>query len=155
MFHIILKHHSQESEVEFIHSVIVSLPPPWRICNRRCLTVCLLATLRKNFRTDLHEIFNWDWTNNYILVAVWIHITTLVRRGMVEVCTVPVLLVYYVMHKDVGTEAIACARSSDMIRYDAVLSRWRHVVMVTLCCQVLVLDWLGSGSKDRASRFGW
>jgi len=25
-------------------------------CNRRCLSVCLLATLRKNVRTDLHEI---------------------------------------------------------------------------------------------------
>ena len=24
------------------------LPPPRRICNRRCLSVCLLATLRKN-----------------------------------------------------------------------------------------------------------
>jgi len=27
------------------------------ICFRRCLFVCLLATLGKNFRTDLHEIF--------------------------------------------------------------------------------------------------
>ena len=33
--------------------------PPRRICNRRCWLVglsCLLATLRKNFPTDLHEI---------------------------------------------------------------------------------------------------
>ena len=30
-----------------------------------CLSVCLLATLRKNFRTDLHEIFRegWQWAN--------------------------------------------------------------------------------------------
>ena len=33
------------------------LSPPRRLCFRRCLFVCLLATLRKNFRTDLHEIF--------------------------------------------------------------------------------------------------
>ena len=33
------------------------LPPPRRICNRRCLSVCL----RKNFRTDLHEIFREGW----------------------------------------------------------------------------------------------
>jgi len=26
---------------------------------------------------------------------IWIHIVTLVRRAVVEVCTVPVLLVYY------------------------------------------------------------
>jgi len=32
-------------------------------CFRRCLFVCLLATLRKNFQTDLHEIFRegWQW----------------------------------------------------------------------------------------------
>jgi len=33
------------------------LSPPRRLCFRRCLSVCLLATLRKNVRTDLHEIF--------------------------------------------------------------------------------------------------
>ena len=36
------------------------LPPPRRICNRRHLFVhlfvCLLATFRKNFRTELHKI---------------------------------------------------------------------------------------------------
>jgi len=30
------------------------------ICNRR-LSVCLFATLRKNFRTHLHEIFREGW----------------------------------------------------------------------------------------------
>jgi len=31
----------------------------------RCLFVCPLATLRRNFRTDLHEIFRegWQWAN--------------------------------------------------------------------------------------------
>ena len=34
------------------------IPPPSRIlCNHRCLFVCLSATLCKNFRTDLDEIF--------------------------------------------------------------------------------------------------
>jgi len=30
-----------------------------------CLFVCLLVTLRKNFRTDLHEIFRegWQWAS--------------------------------------------------------------------------------------------
>ena len=39
------------------------LPPPRRICNRRCLSECLLATMRKNVRTDLHEIATegWQW----------------------------------------------------------------------------------------------
>ena len=33
------------------------------VCFRGCLSVCLLATLRKNFQTDLHEIFRegWQW----------------------------------------------------------------------------------------------
>jgi len=26
-----------------------------------CLSVCLLATLRKNFRTDLHKILSEGW----------------------------------------------------------------------------------------------
>jgi len=29
-----------------------------------CLSVCLLATLRKNFRTNLHEIFTKGWPVN-------------------------------------------------------------------------------------------
>jgi len=37
------------------------------------LFVCLLATLRKNFRTDLHEIFrkSWQWTNKQ-MIKLWI-----------------------------------------------------------------------------------
>jgi len=33
------------------------------------LLVCLLATLRKNFRTDLHEIFRegWQWANEQMI----------------------------------------------------------------------------------------
>ena len=54
----------------------VLLPPPTRLCNARrcpgfvCLSVCLLATLWKSYRTDLHENFiiavsrdNKDWLN--------------------------------------------------------------------------------------------
>jgi len=41
------------------------LPPPRRLCNRRCLFVCLsvcpLATLRKIFRMALYEIFREGW----------------------------------------------------------------------------------------------
>ena len=39
---------------------VASLPSPRGLCNRRCLSVCLLAALRNNFRTDLHEIFRED-----------------------------------------------------------------------------------------------
>jgi len=40
----------------------VLLPPPRMLCFHRCFSVvCLLATLRKNLRTDLHEIFRKGW----------------------------------------------------------------------------------------------
>jgi len=47
---------------------VTLLPPPRRICFRCCLSVCLLATLGKNFRTDLDEIFRevWKWINEQI-----------------------------------------------------------------------------------------
>jgi len=34
-----------------------------------CLSVSLLATLPKNFRTDLHEIFRkgWQWANEQVV----------------------------------------------------------------------------------------
>ena len=60
------------------------------------------ATLRKNFETDLHEIFRegkqwpieqmvkfWWWSGSWI----WILIVTLLRRTLAEVCIVAVLLV--------------------------------------------------------------
>jgi len=53
---------------------------------------------------DLHEIFRecWQWADEQMIKFWWpsgswiriqIHITTLVRHALVEVCTVPVLLV--------------------------------------------------------------
>ena len=38
-----------------------------------CLFVCLLATLRENFRTDLHEIFRegWQWANEQTVKFWW------------------------------------------------------------------------------------
>jgi len=50
------------------------LPPPRRLCFRRCLFVfCSLATLRKNFGTDLHEIFRkgWQWANEQMIKFWW------------------------------------------------------------------------------------
>jgi len=40
------------------------------VCLSVRLSVCLSATLRKNFRTDLHEIFRegWQWTNERIMI---------------------------------------------------------------------------------------
>jgi len=66
------------------------------------LFVCLLATLRRNFRMDLHEKFRegWQWASEQMIKFWWhsgsrirIRIATLVRRALAEVCTVPVLLV--------------------------------------------------------------
>jgi len=55
------------SAIAGVKSVRPSLPPPRTLCNRRCLclSVCPLAAVRKNFRTDLHEIFRegWQWAN--------------------------------------------------------------------------------------------
>jgi len=53
--------------LESLRTVIL-LPPPRRICFRCYLSVCLLATLGKNFRTDLDEIFRkvWKWINEQI-----------------------------------------------------------------------------------------
>jgi len=71
------------------------------------LSAYLLATLRKNFQTDLHEIYRegWQWANeqkgkfwrrfgSVIRIRIRIRISTLVGRALAEVCTVPVLLVY-------------------------------------------------------------
>jgi len=72
------------------------------------LFVCLLATLRKNVRMDLHEILREGWqlaseqmikfwwrSGSRIRVRIRIRIphATLIRRALAEVCTVPVLLV--------------------------------------------------------------
>ena len=47
-------------------------PPRW-LCNRCCLSVCLLTTLRKNFRTDLHKIFReaWQWAIEQLVKFWW------------------------------------------------------------------------------------
>ena len=69
-----------------------------------CLFVCLLATLRKNFQTDLHEIFreSWQWANEQMAKFWWrsgsririrIRIATVVRHALTEVFIVPVVLV--------------------------------------------------------------
>ena len=53
----------------FLHISTYSLPPPRRICFRRCLFLCLLPTLRQNFHTDLHEIFRegWQWASEEMI----------------------------------------------------------------------------------------
>jgi len=52
--------------------------------------ICLLATLRKNFQTDLHEIFRegWQWANEQ-LIEFWWRSGSRVSRALAEVCTVP------------------------------------------------------------------
>jgi len=72
-------------------------------------SVCLLATLRKNFQTDLHEIFRevWQWADEQMIkfLAAILNrspgggtdLATLVR-ALAEVCTVSVLLVISSFH---------------------------------------------------------
>jgi len=83
--------------------------PRVRICFRRCLSlsvclfVSLLATLRKIFWMDLHEIFREGWPANEQTIKfwwrsgsrirIWIRVVALVRRALAEIWTVPVLLV--------------------------------------------------------------
>jgi len=59
------------------------------LCNRLfvCLSLCLLATLHKNFQMDLHEIFRdgWQWASEQMIKfwwwsGSWICVTTSVRR---------------------------------------------------------------------------
>jgi len=76
------------------------------------LFVCLLATLRKNVQTDLHEIFRegWQLANEQMIKFWWpsrsdspdggTDIATLVRHALTEVCTVPLLLVLFVRPKN-------------------------------------------------------
>ena len=51
---------------------LISLPLPRRLCNRHCF-VCLLATLCKNFQTDLHEICREgrQWAREQIMKRWW------------------------------------------------------------------------------------
>jgi len=78
------------------------------VCLSVSLSVCLLATFRKSSRTDLHEIFrkSWQWAGEQMIkfcwrygsrirIRIWIRIATLVRRGLADICIVPVLLVSY------------------------------------------------------------
>jgi len=63
--------------------------------------------MRKNFPTDLYEIFKegWQWADEQMIKFWWrsrtdspdggTDIATLVRRALAEVCTVSVLLVFY------------------------------------------------------------
>jgi len=107
------------------------LPPPRRICNRRCLfvclSVCLLATLRKNFKTDLHEMCRegWQWISKQMIkfwwrsrsgIRIWICIATLVRRALAEVCTLPVLLIIIRPHRrSTYVDAAYCYRPSSVV----------------------------------------
>jgi len=82
------------------------LPPPRRLC---FLIVCLSVSLSvSNFAQKLLSGFAWSlqgrlpvghWTNDWILVAIWIvgYVATLVKCALAGVYTVPVHLVNFVV----------------------------------------------------------
>jgi len=69
-----------------------------------CLFVCLSATLRKNVRTDLHEIFRkcWQWADEQMIKFWW-------RSGLPSGCTVIVFRFrhYGERRKEVSTDCAA------------------------------------------------
>jgi len=100
------------------------------------VAVCLslLAILRKNFRTDLHEILRegWQWANEQTIKCWWrsgsrirIRIAALVRHALAEVCTVPVLLVIDEIHRVYGTvrgpSSAGSSRGSASLTYNEYL----------------------------------
>jgi len=69
-----------------------------KLANKQSL--CLLASLCKNFWMDLRKIIRegWQWASEQVIKFWWrsgsgICIAALVRRSLVDVCTVTVLLV--------------------------------------------------------------
>ena len=147
-------------------------PPPRRICFRRCSSVCLLASLRKNFRTDLHEIFRegWQWASEQIVKFWWrsgspicirirIRIATLVRRALAEVCTVPVLLVLKTAtcdrQADTGPQHIVHWQSAARLNRSSTL---HHIFVETYILTVLkkgatIFLSLTLPNADRFSKF--
>ena len=98
----------------FILDLFLHLPR--RICNRRCLSVCLSASnIAQKLLNEMHETFRkgWQWANEQTIKFWWrsdsrswirtripirirIRIATLVRRALADVCTVPMLLVRHI-----------------------------------------------------------
>jgi len=74
-----------------------------RLCFRCCVFVSPSVSSQlgtKTFQMDWNKIFRegWQWANKQMITFSWrsasrIHIVTLVRHALAEVCTVPVLLV--------------------------------------------------------------
>jgi len=81
------------SEMVYAYDKVRYLPPPRRLCFRHCLSlslsVCLLASLRKNFQTDLHEIFRegWQWVNEHkIFMAIRVTYPDMMYRDTGKTC---------------------------------------------------------------------
>jgi len=68
-----------------------------------CLSVCLFATLRKNFLTDLHEIFRegWQWASERTFKFWWRSGSLCGYRDFFRICH------YWEIRKVVSTDCIA------------------------------------------------
>jgi len=57
----------------FLCKIYFLLTPTKTLCFVVCLFACLLATLHKNFVTDLHEILRegGQWANEQIIKFLW------------------------------------------------------------------------------------
>jgi len=66
---------AKRSPISATAELLLFLPPlsSLFVCLSLCLFVCLLATLRENFSTDLHEIFReaWQWAIEQMIKFWW------------------------------------------------------------------------------------
>jgi len=129
------------------HQVVnLFLPLARRICFRCCWFVHLLATLRNNFQAYLLEIFRegWQWADEQMIKFWWqsgsrIHVATLVRHALAEVCTVPVLLVISISSAVIVMHGILTvlasdsrhARRSPAVDEQHEASKWCSLVVVS------------------------
>jgi len=138
------------------HLYSAGRPSRWAFAHISSLSLCLLATLRNNFQTDLHEIFRagWQWATEQtvkfwwrsgsqirIRIRIQICIVPLVRRALAKVCSVPVLLVYlsYLLY-NLGGRTPILVRFRTVIQFDCMSwlsAKSRRGLQYTKLCFVL------------------
>jgi len=101
---------------------ILYLPPPRRLCCRRCLSVCLLETSRRNSRTDLPEFFReyCQWANEKMIKFWWRSGSPSGYRDCFRIRQ------YWEIRKVISTQRSRLILQPTAPRDAAVLGRHRH-----------------------------